>query len=388
MDIVKSGRATSERIVAGREITPRLIRIWEKVLEAHSIDLDSNFFELGGDSIQALYLLSEIESTFNLKLPHDAIVEAPTVKALSQVINHRLRHVGESPLVTIQSGGSRPPFFCIHALPGNVFAYRVLAKHLGADQPFYGLQSQGLDGKMPPLHSVEEMAARYLPEIQSVQAHGPYYLGGYCGGGTIALEIARQLVARGENVALLALIDTSDWSKLRPMNIRTRIVWEIETIIFHAANLAALRPHEILPFTRTKWELFRSSMKGRMRRTVCAVLAPFWPVARARHKRYKAVQNVRRLNFEALDKYLPKPYLGTITDFRPKRQYTRLDKPELNWEKIAVGGLRSVVLSVCPKNDMLIEPFVKQLANELRIAMDRAIKQDDLSKTSPVALMG
>ena len=93
--------------------------------------------------------------------------------------------------------------------------YRALSKHLGAEQPFYGLQSQGLDGKRALLTRIEDMAELYVQEILRVQCHGPYFLGGYCMGGTVALEMAQRLTAKGEKVALLAMFDTVDWSKVR-----------------------------------------------------------------------------------------------------------------------------------------------------------------------------
>ncbi len=100
------------------------------------------------------------------------------------------------------------PFFCVHPVGGNVLAYAELARLLGSDQPFYGLQARGLDGTVPPAESVEEMAAEYVKAIRSVQPAGPYRLGGWSMGGVIAYELARQLRAAGEQVALLALIDS------------------------------------------------------------------------------------------------------------------------------------------------------------------------------------
>src|SRR5439155_4504057 len=106
------------------------------------------------------------------------------------------------------------PFSCVHGAGGHVLNYYALAHHLGADQPYYGLQAQGLDGPQPIHHTIDEMAAHYLEEIRSLQPEGPYLLGGYCMGGTIAFEMAQQLHAEGQQVGLLALFDTYNWSKL------------------------------------------------------------------------------------------------------------------------------------------------------------------------------
>jgi thioesterase domain-containing protein len=111
-------------------------------------------------------------------------------------------------LVTIQPGAGRIPFFCVHGAGGNVLNFRDLARGMDPSQPFYGLQAYGIDGTSPPHQSVEEMAQAYLEEVRDVQPHGPYLLGGYSGGGVVAFDMAQRLTAEGEDVPLLAFIDT------------------------------------------------------------------------------------------------------------------------------------------------------------------------------------
>jgi thioesterase domain-containing protein len=110
------------------------------------------------------------------------------------------------PLVLIQQGRT-VPFFCVHGAGGNVLNFREIARRLGDDQTFYGIQAQGVDGARP-LETIEEMAALYLPEVLRAHPHGPYLLGGYSGGGIIAYEIAQRLRKQGRNVALVVLLDT------------------------------------------------------------------------------------------------------------------------------------------------------------------------------------
>jgi len=111
-------------------------------------------------------------------------------------------------LVAIQPGGSRPPLFCVHPGGGNVLSFVPLAAALGRDQPFYALQSRGLEDDAEPFTRVEDMAAHYLAEVRAVAPAGPYHLAGWSFGGLVAFEMARQLEQRGEKVALLALLDT------------------------------------------------------------------------------------------------------------------------------------------------------------------------------------
>jgi thioesterase domain-containing protein len=111
-----------------------------------------------------------------------------------------------TPLVPIQTGPGIP-FFCVHGAGGNVLNFRDLARRLGADQAFYGLQARGVDGSKP-LDSVTEMADLYLSEIAKVSPSGPYLLGGYSAGGIVAFEMAQRLASAGHTVPLLVLLDT------------------------------------------------------------------------------------------------------------------------------------------------------------------------------------
>ena len=180
--------------------------------------------------------MAEIETLLNRRLPLTTLYKAPTIEKLAQILRGEVSSPGWSPLVTIQPAGSRPPFFCIHGAGGNVLIYRDLSRHLGTDQPFYGLQSQGLDGSLPPLARIGDMAGLYVREIRRVQRHGPYFLGGYCMGGTIAFEVAQQLQAKGEQVALLALFDTMNWSKVPLPSFWGKGYYAGQRFVFHAGQ--------------------------------------------------------------------------------------------------------------------------------------------------------
>src|SRR5207237_10581296 len=184
-----------------------LINIWQEVLGIPSVIVDDNFFDVGGNSLLAVRLFTRIEKTFYIKLTLATLIEAQTVEQLSGVLSENVRR-SWSPLVEMQPKGSRPPFFCVHGASGNVLIYRDLSRHLGPDQPFYGLQAQGLDGTAECLTTVEDMAALYINESRRVQHAGPYFIDGYCLGGTRAYGIAQQLTSRGKEVGLLALLDT------------------------------------------------------------------------------------------------------------------------------------------------------------------------------------
>ena len=133
---------------------------------------------------------------------HLMLLEAPTIEQLAATLRQDGWSQHWSSLVPIQPAGSHTPFFCIHGVGGNVVGFHELAQHMKPDYPFYGLQSQGLDGKHACHTRIEDMAAHYLDEICTVQPKGPYQMGGFSLGGLVAYEMACQLLARGEEVGL------------------------------------------------------------------------------------------------------------------------------------------------------------------------------------------
>lgn len=248
--------SSDARIPGNGAIIEQLTRIWESILGIDSIQPDQDYFDLGGDSSLAVQMFARIEKLFQVKLPLATLYEASTIAGLARIIGGETASSGWSPLVSIQPAGSRPPFFCFHGAGGNVLNYQKLSEHMGPDQPFYGLQSQGLDGVSPPLTSIQEMAALYITKIRTVQPYGPYFLGGYCMGGTIAYEAAQQLTSAGRTVALLALLDTMNWHKV-PLTFRSRSSHACQQVLFHAASLLDLSFADKARFLKDKVEALR-----------------------------------------------------------------------------------------------------------------------------------
>jgi phthiocerol/phenolphthiocerol synthesis type-I polyketide synthase E len=343
-----------------------LSRIWQALLVIDTINVDQNFFDLGGDSSLAVRMFSQIEQTFGVKLPLATLYEAPTIAELAGILRGEISSSGWCPLVAIQPSGSRAPLFCIHGAGGTVLIYRDLSRRLGVDQPCYGLQAQGLDGTLPPLTTIEEMATLYVKEIRRTQPHGPYFLGGYCGGGTIAYEVAQQLQGDEEQVALLAMFDTMNWSKI-PITLRSKATYACQRLVFHAASFLSLDFGNQSRFLREKIKILRSRI-------------PVWRgMLQSRFKKdYSgaastslALGRVWQTNDQACWQYVPKPYRGVVTDFRPSTQYRIFNKPDLKWNRLAQGQ-EVIVLPVNPAS-MLVEPFVEHLASALRQSIDAAM---------------
>jgi len=168
---------------------------------------DDNFFDLGGHSLLAVRLLRRVEEIFGQRLPLAALFQHATIGQMAELLSGSAPKESTSPIVPIQPFGAKRPVFAIHAAGGHVISYVPLARRLGFDQPFYGIQS--FFSAAPPPQSVEEMAAIYLRHVRSVQEHGPYSLVGMSFGGAVAFEMARLLRELGEAIQLVGLIDTT-----------------------------------------------------------------------------------------------------------------------------------------------------------------------------------
>ena len=190
---------------------------WQELLGIERVDLDDDFFHLGGHSLIVVRLFSQIKKTYGISFGLSTLFEARTVRKLSALVRTARTAPHSAPksgpaLVSIQPKGTRPPLYVVSGLGGNVIKFQSMAFYLGEDQPVYGLIPRGLDGHEPYHTRVEDMAAYYVDAIRNVQPKGPYHLVGYSFGGAVAFEVAQQITAAGGEVGLLGLFDTIEWS--------------------------------------------------------------------------------------------------------------------------------------------------------------------------------
>jgi thioesterase domain-containing protein/acyl carrier protein len=176
-------------------------------LSPEKIGIHDNFFELGGHSLSAVQLVAKINRELNQLLPLAVMFTAPNITSLAKLISNE-RAPSIELLVPIQKNGNVPPVFGIPGAGGNVLLLQPLSRILGDKQPFYGLQAVGLDGTVPPMHSVEQTAKTNIAALKTVQPHGPYTLVGHSYGGVVAFEMARMLLERGEQISSLILLDS------------------------------------------------------------------------------------------------------------------------------------------------------------------------------------
>ncbi len=196
--------------VGPRDETERVLcRVWSEVLGVDAVGLDDNFFAIGGHSLLAARLCARLDEEFGRSLSLGVLFTAPTIRLLAECYRTSAGSKGSSILVPLSTGGSLPPVFAVPGVFGNVVGFEALARELGSEQPFYRLQSVGLDGTEAPLDSIGEMARLFLTEMRSVHP-GPYAILGACFGATVAYEMTRQLLEGGEEVAFLGLLGPTD----------------------------------------------------------------------------------------------------------------------------------------------------------------------------------
>ncbi len=183
-----------------------LVPIWKRVLRRSSIQVDDDFFDLGGDPTAAAQLFSEIAEVFGRHLSPVLIYSARTIESLAAVLEQSESRV--PPLLLLKRGGGDRAIFIAHGLGDTVLNLFHLAGKIQSSSPIYGMQARGIDGIDEPLTTIEGMAQFHLDAIKEIQSHGPYFLIGYSLGGLVALEIAQRLSTAGERVVLLALVDS------------------------------------------------------------------------------------------------------------------------------------------------------------------------------------
>jgi amino acid adenylation domain-containing protein len=362
-------RSARTRIASRNTVERQLTGIWEQVLGVHPIGVQDNFFDLGGHSLLAVRLFAHIERVVGQRLPLASLFQAPTIEAQAALLGGDSWTTPWTSLVAVQPAGSRRPFFCVHAHDGHVLYYRHLAMHLGLDQPFYGLQAQGLDGQLPPHTCVADMAAHYVKEIRLLQPDGPYCLGANCGGGMVAFEMAQQLCAQGHKVGLLAMIDAHarGCHVVRPGGVsrRARALRLWQKVDEHCGNLAILAPRDRLAYLRGEADwLVKTRLKPGLHRLIGG-----WA---RNHRSASSLSSEAAITsaLPALEPYVPTAYPGRVTLFRSSKLAAGLTHdPQFGWGRLAMGGVE--VHAVPGYHGIIHEPRVRLLAARLHTCLDR-----------------
>ncbi|HEU4558931.1 MAG TPA: alpha/beta fold hydrolase, partial [Longimicrobium sp.] len=339
----------------------RLARLWEEVLGVGAAGVRDDFFDVGGHSLAALRLLAAVERFTGLRVPMATLLAAPTVESLARALRAHEALSAPGPLVLIQPSGAGRPLFFVHAAGGNVASYAGLARHLGTGQPFYALQSRGLEGEEPPPLRVEDMAADYLAQLRAVQGEGPYRLGGWSIGGLVAFEMARMLAAAGERVDLLALVDTR-----APGDDAPAADLDASRLLAGFLLHLGLAPEWIGPFAD---EAAALPPGERLRRG--------WEAARAADvvpndlelSRFERLWTVFRANASAASAYRPGPCASDLLLVFAEDRPTPAALEAARWAVLTAGTLRTAAV---PGDHFTLvrEPHVRALATVLAAALE------------------
>jgi amino acid adenylation domain-containing protein len=264
-----------------------------------------------------------------------------------------------SPLIPLTLGGSKQPFFCVHPMFGVVFPYLELAHHLGSDRSFYGLQPLGLDGKSPPLNRIEAIAAYYIQAIQTLQPQGPYFLGGWSFGGLVAFEMAQQLTQAGQEIGLLAVLDTTapchkpSFSQGLKFLLGTALWSTLPFLLDYGALVTNQLQSWYSRFFRWQWSAIANLVpeKSRLQLLDESAIAPMLRIVYA--------------NAQAAYRYVPQHYPNRIMLFKATEQSDAIGQDStLGWSTLA----SDIQLHQVPGNhlSLLKQPHVQTLAQELR----------------------
>jgi len=338
----------------------QLTGLWEEVLNIRPVGVTDNFFELGGHSLLAVRLFALIDKRLGKKLPLAALFRGATVESLADIVRQNSLSETPSSLIPIQPNGNKRPLFLVHPAGGHVFPFVGLAQSLGPDQPCYGLQARGVEEGQDPHTRIDDMAAYYIEAIRSVQSEGPYLLGGWSMGGEIAFEMAQQLHARGQSVALLALLDAripSTAENIADEEFEALLLADV--VSYFGLSKDFSEPLALLPRDELLARVLEQGKK--------AGLIPAELETPQAHRLIELCKS----DFRASRNYVLHRYPGRVTLFKASEDLSgnRLD-PTLGWSDWAEGG---VDVQHVPGNHatMVYKPNVEILAEKLAACIDQ-----------------
>jgi acyl transferase domain-containing protein/thioesterase domain-containing protein/acyl carrier protein len=357
------------------DIERTLVGFWQELLGVEQVGVEDSFFDLGGHSLIAVRLFAKVKKAYRIEFPISALFEAPTISRCAGLIAEQIGNVNDGSDKVISAppprfthlvpmhqgeGGTRQPFFLVAGMFGNVLNLRHLAQLLGGDRPFYGLQARGLFGDTPPHATLPEAAADYIQELRQVQSKGPYLLGGFSGGGLTAWEMARQLEAEGETVALLVLLDTP--LPLRPVLSRR------DKLLIKLQEVRSKGPRYFIEWARNRWAWEVHKRRARQDETMATQFHNL------------AIEAAFR---DALPLYSLQKRVGATALFRPPldRYWQVSDGNWVSAEKEYVFNDNDLtqfapaleVIEVPGTHDsMVLEPNVRVLATRLRAVIAEA----------------
>ncbi len=345
------------------EVESQLASIWGNLLNYEPVSVHDDFFEVGGHSLLAIRFFDQIENITGNRMPLALLFEAPTIAELAAVIQDDAWEAKKSSIVALtnpknQQETTQQPFYCVIPPGDELLIFNDLAKEMGDERPFLGLQ-YGVHDETP-YTTVEGMAAYFVEQIISQDSREPYLLGGYCFGGLIAYEMAQQLTAQGHQVSLVALIDSNVPGAVVQIQNNTVSKAILERLIGIKQNGIKQELDYIVKRLTTIWHI--------------NIWQPIWYATHkyyAKHNRHwpKIMRNFFLINNNAIEKYQVKPYDGTVVLLQAEKRHNDYQyQPHLGWEKYVTGEFTDYFV---PGNHELLfrKPNVQILAEKLKAAI-------------------
>ncbi len=400
--------------------------IFAQVLGVERVGVTADFFEMGGHSLLATRVMARVVKVFQVKVGLRRLFEGPTVRGVVEALSEEwggrevVEEIAEtfieagillddreasasialndssppmttfsepttiertsellrqpqstqrwSPLVRIQKGSSKSPLFCVHPVDGDVLCYLELAHQLDSAQPVYGLQAKGLDETQETQTRIEDMAAEYVKAVREVQPEGPYSLCGWSIGGVIAFEMSHQLLAQGERVSFLGLIDSASplLSKVNPdkfdeigllEDFARGLGLNAEHLALHNEKLSQMEPEELLKY-------------------FCEQAKPDNPLLDDLSlEQLTRLYHVFKTNSTAFLRYVPRAKVRRITLWSSEESVRAVRDSMLGWrdfsgEEIEVFNIPATHYSIVRK------PAVEILARQLKVCLDKRAESD------------
>jgi len=337
-----------------------LTAIWRRVLEQPCVGIDDNFFDLGGDSVLALRLVDEVMQTCYQKLSPAMIYQARTIRALSMLLEEPCTTL-VSPLALLKAGPESPPVFITHGMSGDT-NFSELARQTRTNHPIYGIRAQLALDPEQPFDRIEDIARHHVEVIKTIQPKGPYALIGYSFGGLVALEMSRCLLADGEIVALLALLDTYPHSRHLPPAQRLRLT--LRRTRSHLLRIRQMSFGGALSYGR--------SLLGRLHRVALPTRAPAETHPRLR---------IKDRNYAAFRRYGPRFFPGKIKFVRAEVSSFQPSNPIDVWGKLVA----EMEVEAVPGDHLdIVDRHYQSLSPVLSRYLERALDQRTADLPAPL----
>lgn len=338
----------------GNEIEEDLVTTWQRILGLEQVGIEDDYFDIGGDSLSAMVLFSDIEQKFNVRLPLQTLLEHGTIRSLAQLLGDPAQFETNR-LVTFSESGEGKPVFLLPTGTGDAIGMLAIARQLEGPQPVYGLQGAGAGTENLYQRSTEEIAAEFVKVVQKVQAHGPYRLIGGSFGGFVAFELALELQQAGEAVAFLGLIDTLPPGPRRSPRFPDRLK-------VYYQNLKKLIS---LPLKRYPG-LFKRWWRGHLVDLARRKWFPRWITVRTLRRAFNGEVDPKHPGHTAHILYFPRVYHGDVVIFRAKDKPWYTNQGEMNGWKKYIDGTITIVEVEGNHGQVYAEPYVAGLTNAIK----------------------